>query len=168
MRRRHEILNKAVAAGIYQRQSPLKWQAFTNVRVPSNVPYMWLQSRCCLQVKTFEVCNILGGFVLRAICCVVHYGEHCSNIFVIPMVGYVFIHLFICLFVVLRLFPLLLWFSKWQLFGSFPTTFPSLFLMLHSPRRLPYEVSRQLAMHSYLQGQVSQRCRSKLSDSPPT
>jgi len=33
------------------------------------------------------------------------YGEHCSNIFGIPIVGYIFIQLFIYLFVVLRLSP---------------------------------------------------------------
>ena len=98
-------------ADIYQRQSPLKWQTFTNVRVPLNGRHLQFQCHCCLHINTFEVCNILGGFVLRAICCVVHYGEHCSNMFVIPVVGYVFIHLFIYLFVVLRFSPLLLWFS---------------------------------------------------------
>lgn len=64
-----------------------------------------------------------------------------TNIFVIPTVGCAFIQLFIYLFVVLQLSPLLLRFSYWSLFGSFPTIFPSLFSILYSPRRLPCEFS---------------------------
>jgi hypothetical protein len=66
-------------AGIYQRQSPLQWQTFTNVRVPFNVSYLWLHSHCRLHMKTFEVCNILGGIVLHASYCVVRFGKHCNN-----------------------------------------------------------------------------------------
>lgn len=73
MRGNYEILNSAVA-GIYQRQRPLKCFLFV------------ITQSLLFAHKTFEVCNILGGFVLRATYCVVHYVEHCNNIFVIPMV----------------------------------------------------------------------------------
>jgi hypothetical protein len=95
-------------ADIYQRQIHLKWQIITKFRVPLNVSYLQLQCHCCLHIHTVDVCNILVRFVLHAVRRVVHYVEHCSNMFGIPILGYVFIHVFICLFVVLRFSPLLL------------------------------------------------------------